>query len=746
MGATTPQSTIKLYNAPLINTRAGKTLLFESAADREAYFESKLVASSVNCTVVKKRYNTIKVKTSMATLETCNYLSFINPSYGNKLFYAYIMNTDYLNNEVSLVTYNIDWWMTDMFNVQFNDNTQMVREHLTNSEYELLKGEHATEYPDVDKMFTPEPLNYDVATEKRIYDIAGDNIGYLNRIGTLGQGTATAWNATTNNGKVFLESGETFSNTDHVPSNMIHVLSFTIPRWDYSPGHYEEGMFRENLAPLLTAVINARSNTSPAWYYPFFIYDPTGQTGLDSTVLPSPSYYFVGRHTYGEQVASHRSTSNTMLEDTEYARPYMMVGCEDMDAIQAIIDYLNSTGNVSSILGFHEMPIALLDEFFYSANPNHLDPSITNASSSLTIPTPKYLTDVKSAGDVDPKLHYFPYSYFTFEGVNNSSRMELKYELTRGYTHGVKLWKGVTVNSTGTYFYVRPEKYRGVITDSVGDMDNDTRNEELDYTMVYSDYPEVPYNTDAYAAFIANKTKAIMEENTREGLYGRAADYTSLQTQSITSKLGAFGNVIGAIGSAVTGNVGGAISGASSAIGSVGSSMAADLRIQSMDVKSQMMDAATDTLLNPLAGTEENPIYDNFSQSRAAYVMPNYHPGSSGGIINLTGSAQRTGIIVRAVTRSRDFLIKYSNFFKRFGYATVDVKKPAICKYMESPANNAAAHFEEGGTSHIYLSQPFYTETKNMKVDNVCADSAIFIEHLFNSGLSVQRWKPTSNN
>ena len=52
MGATSPQSTIKLYNAPLINTRAGKTLLFESAADREAYFATKLMMDGFDTYII----------------------------------------------------------------------------------------------------------------------------------------------------------------------------------------------------------------------------------------------------------------------------------------------------------------------------------------------------------------------------------------------------------------------------------------------------------------------------------------------------------------------------------------------------------------------------------------------------------------------------------------------------------------------------------------------------------------------
>lgn len=738
MGATTPQSTIKLYNAPEVNTRAGETLFFASAADREAYFATKLVATNVNCTVVKKRYNTIKVKATMATLETCNYISFINPSYGNKLFYGYIMSTDYLNNEVSLVTYNIDWFMTDMFNVHYDTEVQMVREHLTNREHTLLST--SAEFPELEKMMSPEPLNCDPYTEKLKYKTAGDCEGFL--VNNYHPGPYDAWNAISNSGRVS-ENLNGYDTTAHASTKMIHVISFTVPRNDSSDE--EATHFWNELNTLLNKVHNAHSDYTPLEYLPYFIISPQ-----QFDLAGHSAIYFMGRHDYTGNAGSYTSWSTTVPEDTQYARPYMMVGSESMYAIQEIIDYLNSTGNVSSILGAHEMPVALLDEFFYSINATNTDSSITNASSSIKIPTPKKQTEFIANTGLDPKLHYFPYSYFTLEGVNNNSRMEFKYEMCSPSSNAITLYKGVTVNSSGTYFYVRPDKYKGSIEDTARGDDPFIPNQPLDYTMVYSDFPEIPYNTDAYAAFIAGKARELMAENTREGLYNMGAQYAGLQAKSMTSDLGIVGNLVNGIGGALGGNIGAALQGSSGAINAKAGQMAAGMQVQAMDVKGSMMDAASSTLLDPLAGTEDNPIYDNYQMSKAAYIMPNYHPGSGGGVVNLVSDSQRMGIIVRTVKRSLDFYNKYNNFFKKYGYTTADVKIPAICKYMggDTTGNNSAyiamaptQGFPEGkGYSYYY-----YTQTKNMKVDNVCADSAIFIEHLFDGGLSLRKYVPNSN-
>ena len=750
MGATTPQSTIKLYNAPEVISRAGDTLIFGSAADREAYFATKLVETNVNCTVVKKRYNTIKVKASMATLETCNYISFINPSYGNKLFYAFILSTDYLNNEVSLVTYNIDWWMTDMFQVQFRDDTQLAREHLTNREYNLFipVGTGAgAKYPDVEKMYTQEPLSCDPETEEHTYNVAGDNIGYLATHGF--QSTFTAFNAMTNDGKTWRDpAGGTWDNTESAPTGYVHVMCFTVPKWPASQGADEETwIFRRELQKILYRIQHSHTTGTTLSYYPFFIYDPDGKVYTNDTYPYSMGYYFIGKEKRTDSDTG-TSYSSAPIEDTQYARPYMMVACESMSYIQEVIDYLNSTGNISSILGIYEMPIALLDDFFYSCNLVAPAASVKTAQGHVLIPLSSDPIDLNSTeiANMDKKLRYFPYSYYVLEGVNNNSRMEFKYELSKSTTvpggteRCIKLLKGVTVNASGVFFTLRPYGYKNFIIESY-----DAYTGSLDNTMVYSEFPQVPYNTDAYASFIAAKAKDLMAENTREGLYYKGADYVAAQAAKLTSEMGVASNTMTAIGSAVTLNPVGAINGAAGAINSEAGAMGAGLKIQGMDVRANMMDAATDTLLNPLAGTEDNPIYDNFQMSRGAYIMPNYHPGSAGGVVNLMRFSQRVGIIVREVRRSKDFIVKYSSFFAHYGYNTKACKLPAVIKWLQNPSHDDAAHFEEGTTS-LLLSAPFYTQTDNVKVSGVCGDSAVFIEHMFNGGVSIRKWAPLTQN
>lgn len=766
MGATTPQSTIKLYNAPEVNTRAGETLFFASAADREAYFATKLVATNVNCTVVKKRYNTIKVKTPMSTLETCNYISFINPSYGNKLFYAYIMSTDYLNNEVSLVTYNIDWFMTDMFNVHYDTEVQMVREHLTNKEHtKLADPSRYTYYPDIQKMYTQEPLSCDPETEKKTYKVAGDCVGYLKSVSAYAADKYDAWNVMTNSGRPYKKVGGTWDETAHESAKYAHCLCFTVPRYGVS-GEQESNTFRDHLQSLIYDIMTDYTSSTPSYYTPFFVYDPTGQTTQSSTITTGNGQYFIGRFAKGDSAGENLCLSNRELSDTSYARPYMMVCSQSMKRVQAVIDYLNQTGNVASIVGFHEVPICLFKEFFYACNLSNPTQSLGVVNNALFIPIPASQETVPMDGidqvpTEDPKLRYFPFSYYTLEGVNNGSRTELKYELSKvdyyanstDPERGVFLYKGVTINSTGTYFTVRPAEYKGFISDKQDSDDPAGYTFQpignLEYTMPYSEFPEVPYNTDAYAAFIAGKAKELMEQNTKEGMYYDAANYAAVQATNAGGIFSIIGDAVSGLISAFTGNAIGATSASGGVYGSIGKRQGSGYQIDAMDIRSNMKDEAANTLLDPLAGTEDNPIYENFGKSRGAYIMPNYHPGSTGGIVNLTRNSQRVGVIARIVRRSNEYISKYNNFFKKYGYATADVKIPAICTYMSTPSADDAAYInipdQVGWPSGKGYSDYYYTQTKNMKVDNVCADSAIFIEHLFDGGLSLRKYVPRDN-
>lgn len=100
---------------------SSKNVQFEAFS---AYSVYTLTAQSY----IRHSKNTIRVALAPDLLLTCNYMMFRNTSFGNKIFYAFITDVEYVNNETSLVTYSIDNIQTYFFDISFNAS-YVEREH-----------------------------------------------------------------------------------------------------------------------------------------------------------------------------------------------------------------------------------------------------------------------------------------------------------------------------------------------------------------------------------------------------------------------------------------------------------------------------------------------------------------------------------------------------------------------------------------------------------------------------------------
>ena len=184
-----PGSTITLYSGVDIGT--DMQLAFSTQAKQTAYFTSKIKKSYVNCTIVKDKIGSLKVaikpvgqagtgEITGVDLAESNYMSFVNPSFDNKVIYCYIVDYRYLNNETAEIMYMIDYWQTWMFDVTFQD-MYIDREHLSASDWTKVE---ANPYrSDVPQMITAEPLPVSKSLEKPFYDIAWCDSSYSSKDG-----------------------------------------------------------------------------------------------------------------------------------------------------------------------------------------------------------------------------------------------------------------------------------------------------------------------------------------------------------------------------------------------------------------------------------------------------------------------------------------------------------------------------------------------------------------------------------
>ena len=110
-----PNTNVKiLHNIPLDNGYRN-TLYFATKQAQTQYFTGKVKHNFVQCTYQRANSNVIKVGIKVEDLYDCNYLMFQNESFGNKWFYAFILEVNYVNNDVSEIKYEIDVMQTWFF-------------------------------------------------------------------------------------------------------------------------------------------------------------------------------------------------------------------------------------------------------------------------------------------------------------------------------------------------------------------------------------------------------------------------------------------------------------------------------------------------------------------------------------------------------------------------------------------------------------------------------------------------------
>lgn len=142
-----PNSIIKIYKFLPLNNTYEHTVYFSSRDNQNSYFHAnndrlKYILNRQSYQRVNK--NTMRVQLKADDLYDCNYIAFQNSSYGNKWFYAFILSAEYINNETSEITYEIDVIQTYLLDVGLG--------------YCMVEREH-TETDNIGEHIASEPIN-----------------------------------------------------------------------------------------------------------------------------------------------------------------------------------------------------------------------------------------------------------------------------------------------------------------------------------------------------------------------------------------------------------------------------------------------------------------------------------------------------------------------------------------------------------------------------------------------------------
>lgn len=125
----TPQGSVYLCKTPLENDYKHQ-LTFTNATSQLNYFTSSSVLkhTCTDFTYIKKD-NQIVVDYNIDSIIDCNYLYYKNTGFTTKYYYAFITNMEYVNENATRITFEIDVYQTYMFDIQYKKSF-IEREHV----------------------------------------------------------------------------------------------------------------------------------------------------------------------------------------------------------------------------------------------------------------------------------------------------------------------------------------------------------------------------------------------------------------------------------------------------------------------------------------------------------------------------------------------------------------------------------------------------------------------------------------
>lgn len=123
-----PSSQFKVLKGIPFNENYNDTILFNSQSAQATFMNSKVVKEYDSFTYISDS-RVVRVGENISELYDCNYCMYLNPAYGNKWFYAFITSVDYVNNECTALSIEMDYIQSWLFDFEI-DKCFVEREHV----------------------------------------------------------------------------------------------------------------------------------------------------------------------------------------------------------------------------------------------------------------------------------------------------------------------------------------------------------------------------------------------------------------------------------------------------------------------------------------------------------------------------------------------------------------------------------------------------------------------------------------
>lgn len=713
-----PDSTITLYSGVDIDMSSGVQIAFSSIANQNTYFASKVVMTETPCTVVKKT-GRIRLEVAGSVVKNCNYLSFVNPSFDNKRIYARIVDYDYINNECTEIEWLIDYFQTWMFDISY-ERCGIQREYLSESEYTKAV---ANPYdPSIYAFQTSESLPVDKSMEKLYsYDCTSD-------------GTADS------------QDGDYMFMSHNIANSSIA---------DYLKG---------------VQGVAGDSNSFTTQYNVYFIapFTPPSVTNWDALLAQ-----IIGAGGWVSEPNSREAESlanNTRVHGyfySNFAKPYYILAIgSNRDTIQdTLIDYLTEWSVIDNIIAIYNMPIQMFVNSMNGIADVDLEESSMTNYDSLTHLDYTYKTSYANRTNQTyvphcQKLYTSPYSYFRMENPSGDVK-EFRFEDfvdIRGGSSTTAKFRAIMDLNCKPSLVVMPYKYKFLnnIDASISGGTNYhpaiSANFNLLERMEFKEFPQVPYVTDGYLAYLASEVNRSMGSYTANAGLALADQYASAavdksiyENQKTGTNWNWGGKTISSAsniaGSFAEKNIGGAASGTA---GFIGSGYA---YLSSQENNRRGIELATDAMtmadnnikLNTTAGHDflggnKGALDYMYGMTKSAHAQDIYYAGTQGGLYNYLCGTSILDIRITRVWLKDSILKAYDEFFLTYGYnQTGKIDIPHVIKYMQgSSSNDELPHWEQVNGKYST-----YIKTHDCHVTHSLLPVTMAIEAMFNSGVRM---------
>lgn len=143
-----PSGIIQLMKGINLDNRYAHTIYFENESLQNTYFSSKVTHTFDRQSYTRHNSDIIRIKVASDAVADCTYMRFQNKNNG-KWYYAFINYVDYINENVTAITFEIDVMQTWFFQTGHDIKPCFVdREHVSTDTFGIY---HAPDTPKTDE-------------------------------------------------------------------------------------------------------------------------------------------------------------------------------------------------------------------------------------------------------------------------------------------------------------------------------------------------------------------------------------------------------------------------------------------------------------------------------------------------------------------------------------------------------------------------------------------------------------------